>query len=52
MYFHREGQSQSNVIEHRRGHHRWEGEIAYDGGHQHGFMSSQKAPGKMRAETS
>lgn len=50
MYFNREVQSQSNVIELRRGHHRWEGEITYDGGHQHGSVSSQKAPGKIRAK--
>lgn len=52
MYFNWEGQSKSNVIEQRTGHHRWEGEIAYDGGHQHGSVSSQKAPGKIREETS
>lgn len=48
MYFNWEGQSESNVIEQRTGHHRWEGERAYDGGHQHGSVSSQKAPGKTR----
>lgn len=51
VHFHNKGQSQSDIIELQRGHPRWEGESAYDGG-RHGSMSSPKAAGNARAEAS
>lgn len=52
VHFHNKGQSQRDIIELQRGHPRWEGESAYDGGQQHASVSSQKAAGNARAEAS